>query len=361
MPDRLRAHRDGIDCLLQHVVTGVISQTATINIDRDELWTLLDALPIAVLIGTDRTCGRILGNKAARHLYRLPEGQNLSRTARSDELPPFEIFSDGQPANPEELPLQKAARTGEPVAQSECEIRFADGRRIFIAGHSIPIRDQFGQVCGSIGAFLDLTPQHREIEILQVVAREMSHRLKNTLAIVQSISRKTLKPSVNAEAYAAYEDRLILLSKYQDLLQESDWQNLTIAQVITLALDALAIDGSQRMSTSGPTISISASAALTLSMVLHELATNAVKYGALSVPEGNLAVSWETTGASGPEKVKLSWRESGGPAVQEPASCGFGMSMMASIAGALPDGHFEVEFFPAGLFASLYFTAGTAN
>jgi len=355
MPERLRAQRAGIDRLLQHVVAGVVGDAATVHLDRTELWTLLDALPIAILISTDRACSRILGNAAARRLYQLPEGQNLSRTAASEELPPFEVFSDGKLTKPDDLPLQTAARTGLPVAQSECEIRFADGRRIFIAGHSIPVRDQFGQVCGSIGAFIDLTPQRREFELLQAVAQEMSHRLKNTLTIIQSISRRTLKPNVSAETYAAYEDRLVLLSKYQDLLHQREWRSPTVAQVVALSLDVLTIGGEQRVTTCGADVALSAAAALTLSMIVHELATNALKYGALSVPDGRLAVSWQAGGKAGAQTIAFDWRESGASSVAEPASCGFGMSMMASIARALPGGQFGVEFLPTGLSASLSF------
>lgn len=355
MPERLRAHRAGIDRLLQHVVSGVIEDRKAVNLDSDELWMLLDALPVALLVGVDRECSRILGNVAAYQLYQISEGQNFSRTAPPGELPPFEIFSNGRPVSPDDLPLQRAARTGESVAQSECEIRFASGRRIFIAGHSIPIRDSEGEVCGSVGAFLDLTPHRQELEISQVVSREMSHRLKNVLAIVQSISRKTLKPNLDPKVYRAFEDRLISLAKSQDLLRPQDWKSTDLARVVETAMEAVGISASQRIRCSETDLTIPATSAITLSMILHELATNALKHGPLGAPEGQVEVTWTSNGPPQRQEVKLSWREIGGPPVATSRPTGFGTQMMASVAAALPGGRLDLEFAPEGLRASLAF------
>ena len=355
MPERLRAHRQGIDRLLEHLLAGVVGDKTSINLDNGDLRTLLDALPVAILVSTDRACSRIWGNAAACQLYQLPDGQNFSRTAAPGELPPFEIYTHGKPADPDDLPLQRAARTGLPVAQSECEIRFAGGRRIFIAGHSIPIRNDYGEVCGSVGAFLDLTPQRRELELLQAVSREMSHRLKNTLAIVQAIARKTLRPLLEADVFAAFEDRLISLAKYQDLLHGQDWTGATLAQVVNLALGVVPSGASERVAAAGPEITIPPNSALMLSMILHELATNALKHGALCGPCGKIAVRWETRRRRGAQHVCLSWNELGGPQPSAEGGEGFGTSMMSSVARGLPDGRLELQFSPAGLSATLSF------
>lgn len=347
MPERLRAHREGIDRLLQHVVAGVVGDAACVNLDQDELHTLLDALPVAVLVSADRACSRIWGNAAACQLYQLPEGQNFSRTSSPDELPPFEIYANGRPALAEDLPLQRAARTGIPVAQSECEIRFSDGRRIFIAGHSIPLRNDYGEVCGSLGAFLDLTPQRRELERLEIISREMSHRLKNTLAIVQSIAHKTLRPMLDADVFSAFEKRLISLGRHQDLLHRHDWKGVALAQVANVALDGVADHVADRISIGGPDVTVPAETALMLSMVLHELATNAVKHGALGTAAGKVSLAWDVRRAEHGQTVRLVWAEAGGrPPADRPAVAGFGTSMMNTVARSLPMGRLDLQYSP---------------
>jgi PAS domain-containing protein len=233
--------------VLQHVVPGVIGEGGAVSVDADELWILLDALPVAVLVSTDRACTRIWGNAAARAHYQLSPGQNFSRTAPEDELPPFQIYSNGELVAAEDLPLQRAATSGEPVAQSECEIRFTDGRRIFIGVHSIPIRDSVGEVCGSIGAFLDLTPQHRELEMAKIVSREISRRLRNTFSIIQAISRRMLRPLLPADAYEAYEDRLAVLARRQDLLNAASGAAPRIDHVVDGALAGIFGHSRERM------------------------------------------------------------------------------------------------------------------
>lgn len=357
VPEALRRRRAVIDRVLQHVVTGLIGEGGSVNFDRDELWILLDALPVAVLVSTDRECTRIWGNAAARQLYKLPPGQNFSRSSPEDELPPFEIFANGAPVRAQDLPLQKAASTGEPVAQSECEIRFEDGRRIFIAGHSIPVRNHLGEVCGSIGAFLDLTPQHRELQLSQLVAQEMSHRVRNTIGVIQAISRRMLRPLLPEQAYEAYEERLTLLAERQDLLSSSDGALLRLGQVVDAALADIFGLSHDRIRFSGPDLEIPAGCALPLSMILHELATNAVKYGALSQPGGTVAVAWSCVASEPTSTIRLTWVESGGPRVEPPSDEGFGAKMVAAAAASLPGGRVETSYAAAGVAVSVSFHA----
>lgn len=346
MPERLRAHREGVDRLLQHVLAGVVGDKPSVNLDRDDFYALLEALPVAMLVSSDRACTRIWGNAAARQLYQLPDGQNFSRTAAADELPPFEVYANGKPAVSEDLPLQRAARSGVAVSQPECEIRFTDGRCIFIAGHSIPIRNDYGEVSGSIGAFLDLTPQHRELEMLEAVSREMSHRLKNTITIVQSIARKTLRPNLDPDVFAAFEERLISLSRHQDLLHRHDWKSATLHQVAGIALDGLGDLAGERVCVKGPEVRVSAETALMLSMILHELATNAVKHGALATAAGEVSIGWEVCSGEGAETLRLLWAETGEhPAVPRRAA-GFGTTMMNTVARGLPQGRLDVQISP---------------
>jgi two-component sensor histidine kinase len=355
MPEIPESRRREIDQLLRQVAAGTSGAHQLVSLDHDELRNLVEALPVAILISTDGDCSQIWGNAAARELFRLPEGRNFSRTAPANELPPFEVYANGEPARPEDLPLQRAARTGQPVAKSECEIRFLSGRRIFIAGHSIPIRNTAGELCGSLGAFLDVTPERQEVETSAMISKEMSHRLRNTIALIQFISRSSLEPLIGPAAYATYEHRLVSLANYQDLLHRDSWRGAQLAKIVDLATAGLGAGTALQISASGPDVSVSDPIALALSMILHELAINAVKYGALSVPGGKVQVTWDFVSCAEASSIQLRWSELGGPPVEKPTMTGCGTSMMTAAARALPCGQLDRDFTPTGLRATLTF------
>lgn len=343
---------------LGNLVSRDIAGKQAVKLDEAELRAFLDHVPVAILVSTDPKCRRIIGNAAACGLYGLPAGVNFSASAPPDELPPYRILANGQPVDPADLPMQRAARTGEPVPNSECEIRFADGRRIFIAGHTIPIRNESGQPCGSIGAFVDITAQKEESELARVVSQEMSHRLKNTIAIIQGISRRTIWPLIGDEAYRTYEERLVWLGRTQDLLSMDSFSGASLADIaqVTVASVAPAVAASaDRVSIGGPPVTIPARQTLAISMVLHELATNACKYGALKEAPGRLSVTWEVSRTDSLEKVTLDWTETNGRPVVIPSSEGFGTSMMQKMAASMVGGSLTREFAADGLRARLSF------
>src|SRR5579862_7478202 len=142
---------------LPHFVSQIVDLQAKLAIEPSQFWDILDSLPVAVMFSSDRECRLIEGNATARMLLRAQPGQNLSKSALEQEQPPFEVYANGRPVPASELPMQKAALTGKPVPRSECELRFKDGSRVFLSGHSVPILDRNGEVCGSIGAFTDVT------------------------------------------------------------------------------------------------------------------------------------------------------------------------------------------------------------
>ena len=170
---------------------------------------------------------------------------------------------------------------------------------------------------------------------------ELSHRLKNTLTLVQSIAAQTLRnaPDIDAarEGLAA---RLVALGRAHDILLAGPGDAARVPAVVAGAL-ALHQDSTGRFSVAGPDLLIGPSAALSLALMLHELATNAVKYGALSTPEGRVAVDWRLApfagdAGSGPDGLTLTWRESGGPPVVPPSRKGFGSRLIErGLAGAV--------------------------
>lgn len=166
----------------------------------------------------------------------------------------------------------------------------------------------------------------------ELLLHEVKHRVKNTLATIQALATQTLKGTPPDEK-AALINRLHALSDAHDLLTQSDWQDIGITALARRSLAPFSgkadDDGSRRVSCEGPDIGLSANRALLLTMVLHELGTNAVKYGALSVEHGRVGIAWEILVAARPT-LRLEWRESGGPPVKPPRTRGFGSRMIAA-------------------------------
>jgi len=192
--------------------------------------------------------------------------------------------------------------------------------------------DAAGNIIRMSGVTADIT-ERKESEVRQVLlAREVDHRAKNALAIVQSIVRLTRADSMPAYV-AAVEGRITALSRAHTVLSHSRWQGADLTGLVEEELAPYRSDRTvDRIETDGPAISLQPASAQTLTLALHELATNAVKYGALSSMAGRLKVSWELK----PSTLVLHWQESGGPRARKPAQLGFGTRIIvASVEGQL--------------------------
>ncbi|WP_053221106.1 sensor histidine kinase [Methylobacterium indicum] len=174
----------------------------------------------------------------------------------------------------------------------------------------------------------DVTEAYRAEEQQALLMQEMAHRVKNTLALVQAVAAQTLRSATSLEAATeAFNGRLMALADAHDVLIRGAWAEADLAAVVAGAM-APHLDGvPDRCTATGPAVALGPRAVLTLSLMVHELATNAAKYGALSSPAGRVAIAWEVVG--GPRAVlHLRWRESGGPLVAPPARGGFGSRLI---------------------------------
>jgi two-component sensor histidine kinase len=183
-----------------------------------------------------------------------------------------------------------------------------------------------------------LAEQHRELLI-----RELNHRVKNTLATVQSIAAQTLSTGCEPAVREAFAARLISLAGAHDLLTRGNWEGAGLAEVAQEALGPHLGDG--RIALSGPNLRLSPKAAVAFGMAFHELATNAAKYGALSVPEGRITLAWEVEG----EGFRLRWMERGGPPVAPPTHRGFGSRLLERGLPHELHGALRLDFRPGGL------------
>lgn len=349
-----QAPRDRVDTWLKDILAGVLVSSGTIRVDRSELWTLLDCLPAAILLSTDRACTRIVGNRAAQTMLKVPLGSNLSQSAPPDELPNFKVYADGELVDPFDMPMQRAARNGTRVSRSECEIRFEDGGRIFIAGHCIPIENEAGEVCGSLGAFVDVTEQRKSYDNSALVAREMSHRVHNTVALIQALAHGTIRKKLAPADYEAFEQRLINLAQAQDLLGKTESSHVNLHDLIRSSVEEVAHHAFSRVNLHGPILWVNAELVLPLSMIFHELTTNACKYGALHADDGVVEIQWALKEAID-YVVSLDWREAAGRFVEAPQELGFGSKLIRRIVSNLPAGAMHVTFAETGLNISLEF------
>ncbi len=146
----------------------------------ENLSAVLDAVPAAVLFSHDRSCENMITNRAGYELLRMPVGSNTSRSAPEGERPPFTIWENGRELKAEELPVQQAAATGQPVRNKELEIRFEDGSCVFVFGHGIPLFGENGEVRGAVGAFLDITDRKNLLERLRTTTERFQIALRNS-------------------------------------------------------------------------------------------------------------------------------------------------------------------------------------
>ena len=239
--------------------------------------------------------------------------------------------------------------------QLEYRIRRRDGQVRWVMDRGQVIRDAGGKPLRVIGVVLDIT-EIKEAELRQyLLFDELNHRVKNTLAIVQALALQTLRTQPDPQQFAeAFSDRLGSLARAHSLLTNDSWRGAPLQDLVTTALEAF-IDEGRPVEIGGDAVMIPPTGTITLSLMLHELATNAAKYGALSVAEGRLAIRWSATDTGSSIAVDLHWREDNGPPVSPPTKRGFGTRLLASSARQL-GAEFEVDYAVQGLRCRLRFS-----
>ena len=175
---------------------------------------------------------------------------------------------------------------------------------------------------------------------------ELRHRMKNVLAVVQSVASQTLRNGRSIEeARKALDGRLIAMGRAVDMLLLTAWTAAPLREVIAGAM----IHSDERVTLDGPDLALGPDAAMALSLVFHELESNAIKYGALSVPAGLVTIAWSLNREETAPRLRIEWREEGGPLCRPPSRHGFGSRMISKVVGARFSGRSETEYPPEGL------------
>jgi two-component sensor histidine kinase len=212
-----------------------------------------------------------------------------------------------------------------------------------------------------IGGVLLLTGLAFAVRMATTIARgemlhdllieELNHRVKNTLAILQAIAVQTFRSASKAER-EKFEGRLGALAEAHNLLSQEKWQGSTLQDVVSRVMQPYLLNSPERMRMSGPNVPLSPRLAVVLSMIVHEIATNAAKYGALSNDTGTIRLDWEVTENAG-RKLRLVWAEAGGPHVVAPVQRGFGSRLIERSARDQLGGEATVDFLPHGVVYTL--------
>jgi PAS domain S-box-containing protein len=227
----------------------------------------------------------------------------------------------------------------------EKRITRGDGRRIWISVRSTPVRDSYGRFLYGVRVVQDITERKAAEERQKLLIDELNHRVKNTLATVQSLAAQSSRGAPTAQTFRqSFEGRLIALSKAHDQLTVRHWESADLREIVRAGI------APYQVVLRGEDVTLRPRAALTLAMVFHELTTNAAKYGALLVPSGRINVHWELQPPSAPHaRLSITWQEQGGPPVAPPTRRGFGSKFVEGSVGSELGGRATLDFLPQGL------------
>jgi two-component sensor histidine kinase len=211
-----------------------------------------------------------------------------------------------------------------------------------------PIRDGEGKITGVFVQGMDRTESVRAQQRQRLLINELNHRVKNTLATVQSIASQTFKTTADPQtARQSFEARIIALSKAHNMLSDREWHDTKIGDLICQELSAY---GTEHVRYGGPAMVVNAKATVALALVIHELATNAAKHGALSGDAGRLDVSWREDDG---ENLVIDWQERGGPPAQQPVRRGFGSRLLHTVVTGELGGELDAMYEDTGFTARL--------
>lgn len=220
----------------------------------------------------------------------------------------------------------------------------SDGNSIIFQSSMAPLKTAGGEIIGLVGVSVDVTDRKQAEQHQRLLINELNHRVKNTLALVQGIAHQSFKDGGTPEAKAAFEGRLEALAATHGLLTNENWQPVPLRKILDDALapfharpDSFSLDG--------PDVALPPKAAVTLALAIHELGTNAAKYGALSTSSGEVRLEWSVDGG----RLRLTWKESGGPTVSPPDRRGFGSRLIERGLAAELRGTATIHFEESGV------------
>jgi PAS domain S-box-containing protein len=305
---------------------------------------LLEALPAAVY--TTDAQGRITYyNDAAADMWGHRPPLGTSEWCGSWKL----FWADGTPLPHDQCPMAIALKEDRSVRGMEAIAERPDGSRVSFIPYPTPLHDDAGRLVGAVNMLVDISERKRAEEQQALLIRELHHRVRNTLATVQAIMGSTARSSDTIEEFkSALIGRIGALAKTHRLLTD-EVGAVTFGDVLHNELDAFDDGSDNRITLTGPDVPLSAQLAVSLGMAMHELTTNAAKYGALSVYGGKIDVTWSMTIEATRRTLNFDWIESGGPAVSPPNRQGFGSRLLEVVLPGQIQAAATIDYRPEGV------------
>jgi PAS domain S-box-containing protein len=308
---------------------------------------LLESATDYAIIGLDLDGLVMIWNKGACLLMAWTEAEMLGQPAALFFTP-----EDRQAGIPHGE-MQTSIKSGR--ASDERWHLKKDSSRFWASGEMMPLKDEAGVVQGFVKIIRDQTARRLAEERQTLLTQELAHRVKNTLAVVQAISSQTLRDEVPfATARDSFNARLMALSQAQDVLMHGSWTTASLRELVEGGAKLHGNGDPMRFHFAGPDVTVGPRAALAFALVLHEMCTNAVKYGALSVPQGRVSILWETIEET-ETQLWFRWEESGGPAPVPPTKRGFGSRLIEHSFSQHSGGTVKLEYPPSGVRLSVKF------
>lgn len=322
----------------------------TIASERDRAHTLLqtffDCLPGAAF-AKDLEGRYLLGNPI---FLAAVDHETETLIGKTD----LEVLADRQQAIDIMAIDQTVIANGE-LRQVEESLRLPNGEMSYWLEVKAPFKDSQGEPLGLLGVSLDITERRRSEQRLRLLADEVDHRAKNLLGVVQSIVRLTRVEDV-ATFKAVLTGRIRALARAHSLLAASRWDGVDLARLVHEELAPFDRNRGEQLHIAGPALTLSPGASQALAMVLHELAINAARYGALSAERGRLAVTWDMAADEGrAARIELTWTETGGPAVAAPDRPGFGFTTIHGATEHQLSGAIDFDWAAAGMTCRIAF------
>jgi len=341
---RIRPYRTVSDVIDGVVITFVdITERKRQEEVRARLAAIVDSSQDAII--SEDLDGIITSwNRAAEQLYGYTEREVVGG--------PIAILVPPDRPN-ETAELLARIRRGERIDRYETVRRRKDGSLVEVSLTVSPVKNAKGSSIGASKIARDITERKRAESLRTLMADELNHRVKNTLATVQSIAAQSLKGVSDVASRETLDARLVALSRTHDLLARGSWEGASLRDLLLQELEPYRSEEDARFVVEGPDFALRPNAALALGMAFHELATNAAKYGSLSKPAGRVRVGWDLLRRSELSMLRLKWAETGGPPVETTDRKGFGSILIERGLSLELDCKAELDFAPSGLVCTI--------
>ncbi|MEE4210622.1 MAG: HWE histidine kinase domain-containing protein [Parvularcula sp.] len=316
------------------------------------LESMFEAVPVGLVVAD--ADGRIIhGNSHVRDMVRHPILYSEDTGSYGEWV---SFHEDGHKVKSEEYPLSRVLADGESHSELDVNYQRGDGTRFWMRIIGKPLKNEEGDLIGATVALVDIDEERRLQKMQRVLIGELNHRVKNAFSVVKSIVAQSLRGEDVPEGLRqTLDDRLNAYASAHARLVTNQWESARLDEIASEIVSAIE---AERVNISGPALTVPTRQALAFSMAFYELTTNALKYGALSVPEGRVDLTWSMLDDDDEQRMQMGWTEMDGPKCSEPKTKGFGSFVTGRALAAETGGKVKTDYSSDGFKWSLDMPAG---